>query len=72
MAVAAGGAVSGLFPILCLATLVSLPMLAASAWRAMRTFEKPRLFVPAIRSLVGCYLIAVSLFTAGFLPQAWR
>jgi 1,4-dihydroxy-2-naphthoate octaprenyltransferase len=70
--IAVAGAASGVFPILCLATLVSLPMLAASAWRAMHTFDKPRLFVPAIRSLVGCYLIAVSLFTAGFLPQAWR
>jgi 1,4-dihydroxy-2-naphthoate polyprenyltransferase len=70
--VAAGGAASGLFPKLCLATLASLPMLAASAWRGIRTFEKPRLFVPAIRSLVGCYLIAVGLFSAGFLPQAWR
>jgi len=70
--VAVAGAASGVFPRLCLAALVSLPMLAASARRAMHTFDKPRLFVPAIRSLVGCYLVAVSLFTAGFLPQAWR
>ena len=48
-----------------------LPLLVASARRAIHTFESPRLFVPAIRSIVACYLVAVSLFTAGrlaFMP----
>ncbi len=31
------------------------------------TYETPRAFVPAVRSIVGCYLVAVVLFTAGVL-----
>ena len=43
---------------------------SSSARRAVHTFESPRRFVPAIRSIVGCYLVAVALFTAGVLSPA--
>jgi 1,4-dihydroxy-2-naphthoate octaprenyltransferase len=72
LAVAAVGAVFGAFPVACLASLGALPWLIASGRRAFDTFETPRLFVPAIRAIVRCYLIAVALFMAGVLLGAWR
>ena len=72
LAVAAGGVALGLFPIACLASLLAVPWLIASGRSAIRTFEAPRLFVPAIRAVVRCYLVAVTLFTAGILLPAWR
>src|SRR5665213_2735852 len=59
------GVAAGVFPKACLAALVSLPLLVTSARRAIHTFEFPRQFVPAVRSIVGCYAMAVALFTAG-------
>ncbi len=35
----------------------------------VRTYESPRQFVPAIRAMVGCYLVAVALFGAGILVR---
>ena len=32
----------------------------------------PRAFVPAVRSIVTCYMVAILLFTGGVLVQAWR
>lgn len=61
------GVAAGVFPPTCLAALFALPLLVASARRALATFETPRLFVPAIRSIVRCYLVAMILFTAGIL-----
>jgi 1,4-dihydroxy-2-naphthoate polyprenyltransferase len=61
-----------MFPVLCLAALLAVPLLVASARRAAHTLASPRQFVPAIRAIVGCYLLAVSLFTAGVLVHAWR
>ena len=58
------------FPPACLAALLALPLLVASARRAFTTFDAPRLFVPAIRSIVRCYLVAMVLFTAGILLAA--
>lgn len=69
---AATGVAAGVFPKACLTVLFALPLLVASARRAIHTFKSPRQFVPAIRSIVGCYLVAVSLFAAGILMQAWR
>jgi 1,4-dihydroxy-2-naphthoate octaprenyltransferase len=66
------GVIAGAFPKACLAALAALPLLVASAWRARHTFESPRQFVPAIRSIVSCYMVAVSLFTAGIVLHAWR
>lgn len=64
---AAAGVAAGVFPVACLAALLALPLLVSSARVARRTFESPRQFVPAIRSIVGCYLVAVSLFGVGIL-----
>jgi 1,4-dihydroxy-2-naphthoate octaprenyltransferase len=72
LAMALIGVVAGLFPPACLAALLAAPLLVASARRATHTFESPRQFVPAIRAIVGCYLLAVTLFTAGVLVHAWR
>jgi 1,4-dihydroxy-2-naphthoate octaprenyltransferase len=70
--VAAAGVAAGLFPFACLAALLALPLLVRSARHAAHTYETPRRFVPAIRSIVQCYLAAVGLFTLGVLVQAWR
>ncbi len=71
LAVAPIGVAAGVFPTPCLAALLAAPLLIASARRAAHTFESPRQFVPAIRAIVGCYLLAVTLFTAGVLLHAW-
>ena len=63
---------AGVFPKACLTAFFALPLLVASARRAIHTFKSPRQFVPAIRSIVSCYLVAVSLFATGILMQAWR
>jgi 1,4-dihydroxy-2-naphthoate octaprenyltransferase len=72
LTVAAVGVALGIFPLACLATLAALPLLIASGRSAIRTFETPQRFVPAIRAVVRCYLVAVTLFTSGILLQAWR
>jgi len=72
LATVALGVALGVFPVACLISFVALPWLIASGRSAVRTFETPRLFVPAIRAVVRCYLIAVALFTLGILLQAWR
>ena len=64
------GVGAGVFPVACLAALLALPLLAASARIALRTYESPRQFVPAIRGMVGGYLVAVTLFGAGILAQS--
>jgi 1,4-dihydroxy-2-naphthoate octaprenyltransferase len=66
------GVVAGVFPKACLAALLALPLLIASGRRAIHTYEFPRQFVPAVRSIVGCYALAVALFTAGVLLHDWR
>ena len=66
----AAGAVAGVFPLACLAALLALPLLVASARVALRTYETPRSFVPAIRAIVACYFVAVALFGAGLLAQS--
>ncbi len=70
MVVVAGVAAS-VFPAVSLLALVALPMLVASARCAMRTYESPRQFVPAIRNMVTCYLVAVAVFTLAILAQNW-
>ena len=67
--IAAGitGVVAGAFPVTCLAVAAALPLLVSSARIARRTYASPRAFVPAIRAIVGCYLLAVTLFTVGIL-----
>lgn len=72
LAAAAAGVAAGVFPQPCLAALLAAPLLVASARRALRAYESPRQFVPAMRAMVGCYLLGVTLFTAGVLLPAWR
>jgi hypothetical protein len=47
--------------------LLALPWLIASGRCAVRTFGTPRQFLPAMRHMVGCYVIAVTLLTSGIL-----
>ena len=72
LSVVAAGVIAGVFPRACLAALLAVPLLVASARRAIHTFESPRLFVPAIRSVVACYMVAVSLFILGVFVHAWH
>jgi 1,4-dihydroxy-2-naphthoate octaprenyltransferase len=57
---------------LALAALLALPLLVSSGRAALTAYESPRAFVPAVRSIVGCYLVAVLLFTAGVVASALR
>jgi 1,4-dihydroxy-2-naphthoate octaprenyltransferase len=70
LVVVVAGVAAGVFPPGCLAALLALPFLAASALRARTTFEQPRRFLPAIRSTVVCYVVAVGLFAAGIVVHA--
>ena len=70
--VVAAGVAAGVFPVICLGALLAAPLLVASGRSALRTYGTPRLFVPAMRSMVRCYLVAVAVFTLGILLQAWR
>jgi hypothetical protein len=42
-------------------------LLLTSARIALHTYEAPRQFVPAIRAIIGCYAVAVTLFGVGLL-----
>ena len=64
------GVVAGIFPWPCLAALLAVPLLLESGRIARTTYETPRAFVPAVRHIVACYLVAVLLLTAGILVHA--
>ncbi len=64
---AAAGVAAGQFPVGALAALLATPLLLASAQRALRSYEHPRRFAPAIARIVACYLVAVTLFAAGIV-----
>ncbi len=66
------GVALGIFPVASLAALLALPLLITSGCAAIKSYESPRAFVPAVRSIVGCYLVAVLLFTAGILVPVSR
>jgi len=63
------GTALALFPLSCLAALAALPLLVLSNRRAQTTYESPRAFVPAVRAIVRCYVVAVLLFIGGVLVQ---
>ena len=65
------GVAAGAFPAASLAALAAAPLLIASARRARSTYETPREFVPAIRSIVAGYVAAVTLFTVAIALQGW-
>ena len=70
LAVAVAGVAAGVFPLACLASLLAAPLLVQSARSGVRTYESPRQFVPAIRAVVGCYLVAVAFFSLGLVWPA--
>jgi len=65
------GVAIGVFPATCLGALLALPLLVGSGRAALVSYETPRAFVPAVRRIVACYLVAVGLFTLGVLVRAW-
>ncbi len=67
LAIVAIGVAGGIFPNLSAAALLALPLLVASGRTAVVAFETPRAFVPTVRRIVACYLVAVLLFTAGIV-----
>jgi len=69
LVVAIAGTLARVFPWPCLASVLAVPLLVASARRARTTFTTPRRFVPAIRSVVACYMVGVTLFAAGVLAH---
>jgi len=70
LAVVPIGVASGVLPWPCLAVLLAVPLLVQSGRVARRTYETPRAFVPAVRKIVACYLVAVLLLIAGLLVHA--
>jgi 1,4-dihydroxy-2-naphthoate octaprenyltransferase len=64
------GVVAGVLPWPCLAALLAVPLLVKSGRIARATYETPRAFVPAVRNIVTCYLVAVLLVIAGLLVHA--
>ena len=50
-----------------LAALAGLPFWILSAKSALKTWDSPRLFVPAIKNIVLCYLVTTSVFTLSLL-----
>ena len=63
------GAADGLFPrAAALAALAGAPLLWASGRAAAATWDTPRLFVPAVRSVVQCYMVATTVF---IIAVAW-
>jgi 1,4-dihydroxy-2-naphthoate octaprenyltransferase len=67
LAVVVAGVLARVFPVACLAALLALPFIIASAVRARTTFEQPRRFLPAVRSIVLGYVVACGLFVVGIL-----
>jgi len=70
LAVVLAGVVARVLPIPSLLALLALPLLVASAHRAIGTYEQPRRFVAAIRPLVACYVAAVGLLIVGLFVGA--
>jgi 1,4-dihydroxy-2-naphthoate octaprenyltransferase len=69
LGIVAAGVAARAFPLPCLAALLALPLLVQSGRTAVRTFEQPREFLPAVRSIVACYVVAAGLFTAGVVAH---
>jgi len=69
LAVVLAGVILRAFPVFCLAALLSVPLLVKSGRIGLRTFEHPREFLPAVRSIVACYVVAAGLFTAGVMAS---
>jgi 1,4-dihydroxy-2-naphthoate octaprenyltransferase len=70
LAVVPAGVLARVLPPASLLALLALPLLVASAHRAMGAYEQPRRFVAAIRPLVACYVAGVGLLIVGLLVGA--
>ncbi len=64
------GVALGVLAAASLAALLALPLLVASGRHAARTYTTPKQFLPAMRHMVSCYVVAVTLLTAGILLGA--
>ena len=65
---AVAGSAAGVFPRWSwLAALAGLPLWIASARAARTTFDTPRLFIPAVRNIVLCYIAGTGVFTLSLL-----
>lgn len=61
---ALAGGLSGLFPLSAAgAAVVGIPFLWGSVQAAKNTYDTPRLFIPAIRQIVLCYLVTTTALT---------
>lgn len=69
--VVVAGVVAGLFPATALAALLAVPFVWTSARCALRNFNAPRQFLPAMRSMVLAYLVATGAFTLAIFARAW-
>ena len=71
LAVTITGALAGAFPLTALSALLAVPLVVASARCAMRHYEAPRHFLPAMRAMVLAYLVATGAFTLSIFAQHW-
>ncbi len=70
LAVSVGGAVLGVFPKgAFFAALAGFPFWMLSAKTALNAWDSPRLFIPAIKNIVLCYLVATSVFTLSLIVK---
>ncbi len=62
------GALASVFPLsAAVATIAGIPFLVASAYHAYRTYDTPRLFIPAVRNIVLCYVTTTSFLIVAVL-----
>ncbi|MFH1725788.1 MAG: prenyltransferase [Elusimicrobiota bacterium] len=71
LAVPVLGVLGGIFPKPVLAALAAVPLLVLSARAAFETYDTPRAFVPAVRSVVLCYLVGTGAFTLSLVVNHW-
>jgi len=71
LTVPCAGALAGVFPKTALLSLAAVPLLVMSGRAAVRTFDTPREFVPAVRSIVLCYVAATTIFTLTLALRPW-
>ena len=63
LAVPTLGALAGLFPPAAVLSLAAAPLLVHSGRVALRAYDAPREFLPAVRSVVLCYAAATGAFS---------
>nr|WP_242480718.1 prenyltransferase [Rhodovibrio sodomensis] len=71
LGVVAVGVAGGWFPWPTLAALAAAPLLWRSLQHGRTGWQTPRQFLPAVRAIVRCYIVAAGLFTLGLLSQPW-